>query len=140
MNNLIKLQNSSYHFALLIFILLHTGLIAELVLIEHYQSLWQFLPIATLVLGLLSLRMPVKSLFLVKIFYLLTIVCGALGIILHLKNNWEFELEMYPGMRLGELMAKSLAGALPALAPGTLIPIGLMGFLLLQLKIKEDSQ
>ena len=75
-----------------------------------------------------------------KIFYLLTILSGVLGVILHLKNNWEFELEMYPSIEMSALIYKSFTGAIPALAPATLIPIGLMGFLLLQLKSNNESK
>lgn len=140
MNNFSRITNNNYSLALLIFLLLHIGLILELVLIGHYESFWQYFPLISLGLGLLSLGMSSRSLLLVKFFYLLTILSGVLGVILHLKNNWEFELEMYPGMATSELILKSLTGALPALAPGTLIPIGLMGFLLLQLKTKNQDQ
>lgn len=128
--------NNTYRFALIIFLLLHIGLILELFLIGHFESFWQYFPLIALGLGILSLALQSRSLLLVKIFYLLTILAGVLGVILHLKNNWEFELEMYSGMAWSELLVKSFSGALPALAPGTLIPIGLMGFLLLQLKSK----
>ncbi len=126
--------------ALLIFILFHFGLIAELLLIGHYESFWQYSPIVSLCLGLISLLLPSKSLQLVKFFYLLTILSGVLGVILHLRSNWEFEVEMYPGMKTVDLISKSMTGAIPALAPGTLIPIGLMGFLLIQLKIKHNKK
>lgn len=140
MNNKGKISKSSYHFALLIFLLLHVGLISELLLINHYESFWQFIPLLSLGLGLISLAMKTWSLLLVKIFYLLTILSGVLGVILHLKNNWEFELEMYPRIEMSALIYKSFTGAIPALAPATLIPIGLMGFLLLQLKSNNESK
>jgi len=133
-------KDQQYRMALLIFILLHGGLILELLLIGHYESFWQFFPFISLGFGLVSLLFRSKPLQLVKFFYLLTIFAGVLGVILHLKSNWEFEMEMYPGMLLVELVSKSLTGALPALAPGTLIPIGMMGFLLIQLKTKYNSK
>ena len=126
--------------AWLIFVLMHVGLIAELLLIGHYESFWQIFPLISLGLGLTSIFMPSRSLLVVKFFYFLTIFSGVLGVVLHLKNNWEFEMEMYPGMTVAELISKSFTGALPALAPGTLIPIGLMGFLLIQLKTKKHTQ
>jgi len=129
-----KSRDKTFSLAVLIFIFLHVGLMLELVLIGHYESVWQLLPLVSLSLGLVGLILPAKSLLLVKFFYLVTILIGVLGVILHLKSNWEFELEMYSNMGTGELIWKSLTGAIPALAPGTLIPIGLMGFLLLQLK------
>jgi len=124
----------------IIFLLFHLGLILELILIGHYESFWQYFPLISLGLGIVSLTLLSRSLVLVKSFYLLTIFAGVLGVILHLKNNWEFETEMYPGMGTTDLILNSLTGAIPALAPGTLIPIGLMGFLLIQLKTKEKTK
>jgi len=134
-----KPQNQQYRMALLIFIFFHIGLILELILIGHYESFWQYFPLISLGLGLSSLKLLSRSLLLVKYFYLLTIFTGVLGVILHLKNNWDFETEMYPGMGTTDLILKSLTGAIPVLAPGTLVPIGLMGFLLIQLKTKHKT-
>jgi hypothetical protein len=39
----------------------------------------------------------------------------------------EFELEMYPSMRGFELVAKTMTGATPVLAPGTMALLGLIG-------------
>lgn len=123
--------------ALLIFLLLHGGLILELILIGHYSSFWQYIPIGVLLLGLLSLIEFGGSIYVGKAIYSLIMISGVLGVYLHLKNNWHFEMEMYPSMGVGLLIKKSLTGALPVLAPGTLVPIGLMGFLLMQLKSKN---
>lgn len=123
--------------ALLIFLLLHGGLILELILIGHYSSFWQYIPIVVLCLGLLSLFKFGGSLYVGKAIYCLIMISGILGVYLHIKNNWQFELEMYPAMGVGLLIKKSLTGALPVLAPGTLVPIGLMGFLLTRLKSKK---
>jgi len=56
------------------------------------------------------------------------IVSGGLGIYFHIRSNVEFELEMYPSMGGWELVRESLTGALPALAPGTMIYLGLLGW------------
>lgn len=135
-----KDQNRQYSMVLLIFLLFHIGSILELVLLSHYESFWQSLPLITLCLGLVSLFLRSWSLEIVKFFYLSTILAGVLGVFLHLKNNWEFEQEMYAGITAGELFISSFSGALPALAPGTLIPIGLLGFHLIQLKSKNKSK
>ena len=132
-----KNQNQKYQTALLIFLFLHVGLILELVLFRHYKSFWQLFPLISLMLGLVSLTIPSRSVILVKFFYSITILSGVLGVFLHLKSNWAFELEMYAEIATGELMVRSLSGALPVLAPGVLIPVGLMGFHLLQLKSKD---
>ncbi|MBC6409910.1 MAG: hypothetical protein GDA42_05545 [Ekhidna sp.] len=135
-----KDQNRQYQLALLIFLFLHVGLFLELLLIGHYESFWQLFPLISLGLGLVSLFPGFNLLLPVKFFYLVTIVSGVVGIFLHLKSNWEFEFEMYDGIGMMELTTKSFSGALPVLAPGTLIPVGLMGFHLLQLKSKDKSK
>jgi hypothetical protein len=48
--------------------------------------------------------------------------------LLHYQSNREFELETYPTMAGLELLRETLTGAIPALAPGALIHIGLIGF------------
>ncbi|MFB3131882.1 MAG: hypothetical protein ACE10K_05095, partial [Rhodothermales bacterium] len=40
----------------------------------------------------------------------------------------EFELEMYPTLKGLELFWESIKGATPALAPGTMIQLGLLGW------------
>ncbi|MDH3272174.1 MAG: hypothetical protein OEN56_12620, partial [Gemmatimonadota bacterium] len=54
---------------------------------------------------------------------------AAAGIYLHLKSNVEFELEMRPSMEGLELARESLQGAMPALAPGTMAYLGLLGLI-----------
>ena len=130
-------QNQQYRLALLIFLFFHVGLILELLLIGHYDSFWQYFPLISLGLGIVSLLLGVKSLIVVKFFYLLTILIGVLGVALHLKSNCEFILEVYRDIEWSKLISKSFTGAIPALAPGTLIPIGLLGFLLIHLKSKN---
>ena len=72
-----------------------------------------------------------------KVVSILTILTGIMGIGLHLKNNMEFEQEMYPQLAGWDLIEGSLTGALPVLAPGALIPIGLLGLLIINLKFKK---
>ena len=58
---------------------------------------------------------------------LLFVVAGIVGVALHYQSNVEFELEMYPSMEGMELFRNSMTGALPTLAPGSMIYIGLVG-------------
>ncbi len=52
---------------------------------------------------------------------------GNLGLFLHYDGNVEFELEMYPEMEGWELVWEALTGATPALAPGGMVLLGLIG-------------
>ena len=60
----------------------------------------------------------------------LFLVSAAAGIILHTKGNREFALETKPGLAGGAMLAEMLTGAFPALAPGTMALLGLIGLLL----------
>jgi hypothetical protein len=55
------------------------------------------------------------------------VLSGGLGVLMHYHGNEEFELEMYPSMSGIELVKKTLTGATPVLAPGTMVVLGLVG-------------
>lgn len=57
-----------------------------------------------------------------------TALSGLYGIYLHLRANYEFELEMKPTLGGWELFTESLSGALPALAPASMIVLALIGY------------
>ena len=120
--------------ALLIFVLGTLGLGAELLLLGHFEEWRQQVPLVLLGLGLvlLAARLLYRGALILRLFRwtMLAFVLGGLaGLWLHLSANMEFELEMYPTLSGLELLAKALGGALPALAPGALVQLGLIGFL-----------
>ncbi|MDE2731926.1 MAG: hypothetical protein OXM02_11670 [Bacteroidota bacterium] len=117
--------------AALIFGLVGTGL--ELALLEHYEDAWQLIPIVLLASGLVGtvwhIAAPTRySARVLSILMLAFALAGLLGLWLHFKGNMEFELEMYPGLTGWPLIWKTLGGAVPALAPGTMVFVGLVGF------------
>jgi hypothetical protein len=57
------------------------------------------------------------------------LLSAGLGIYFHLKANVEFELELHPSMAGLELIVETLKGAMPALAPGAMAQLGLIGLL-----------
>jgi hypothetical protein len=59
----------------------------------------------------------------------LYLLIGLLGVYLHYRGNVEFALERYPTLGGFKLMWKALRGATPALAPGALAQLGLLGLL-----------
>ena len=120
--------------ALLIFVLGTLGLGAELLLLGHFEEWRQQVPLVLLGLGLilLAVRLLYRGALILRLFRwtMLAFVLGGLaGLWLHLSANMEFELEMYPTLSGLELLSKALGGALPALAPGALVQLGLIGFL-----------
>ncbi len=126
-------------FTFWILIISTLGLLMELTLIGHYEEFWQYAPMVVLGVYLFAIlatgnKKGVSYVGVLKSIFLLTMITGFIGMVLHLKNNLEFELEMYPSIDGWELIKKSLSGALPVLAPGSLIPVGLIGFLLIELR------
>ena len=108
------------------------GTLIELLLLEHFEDAWQWAPIALLGASLLTLvgyaleRGP-KSLTVLRGLMVLCMVSGLLGLILHFRGNVEFELEMYPDLAGWKLFKDAMMGATPALAPGAMLQIGLVG-------------
>jgi hypothetical protein len=119
---------------LAIFLLGAIGTGAELLLLGHYEEIWQLIPLGLLTIGLTVLAAWFiaggRGLF--RVFRVAMICClaaGGLGIYLHYQSNVEFELEMNPSVGGTELVWNSLTGAMPALAPGTMFQLGLIGLL-----------
>ena len=110
------------------------GLLAELLLIEHFDDPWQFAPLVLLgvvvlvALGVAAWPRP----GLLRAFRVLMALClaaGALGVWLHYQGNVEFASEQDPSLRGFALVWESLRGATPALAPGALAQLGLLGLI-----------
>jgi len=115
------------------FLFMMLGTVSELYLLDHYEDTLQFIPI--LCIGLLLLLVLVlfvyQSRFLnqgFKIFFVLTASSGIYGAFLHLQANYEFELEMTPTLSGWDLFVESLFGALPALAPLSMVVLALIGY------------
>ena len=108
------------------------GLLAELILLEHYDSRWQWIPlillVATLAGGLAVWRRPTRrTLTTFRGIMMVCVLAGLAGFVLHFKGNLEFELERESGLTGIALIWKVLRGATPALAPGALAQLGLLG-------------
>ena len=110
------------------------GLEIELAFLRHADSLAKWIPHISLLNGLvvtlavyLSPRKPVlRSFQTIMVLYLLI---GALGVYFHLRGNVEFAVERDPSLSGLKLLWKALRGATPALAPGALAQLGLLGLL-----------
>jgi hypothetical protein len=121
---------------LVLFVLL-LGLIGtgtELLLLEHYEDTWQLAPLVLIALALVALAAHAllrraSSMVAIQIVMVLAVASGAIGVGLHYTGNAEFEREMYPSIAGFELFSKSMTGATPALAPGTMTLLGLLGLI-----------
>jgi hypothetical protein len=119
---------------MLLFILV-LGLVgtgAELVLLQHYEDPWQLAPLALIALTLVvlawhGLSRGSASVRALQGLMILFVFSGAIGMGLHYNANSEFELEMDQSLAGFRLFRESLSGATPALAPGTMAQLGLLG-------------
>ena len=108
------------------------GLILELLLLEHIESALQWLPVAVLGCGLVigiavAVRPGRAALRTFQAVMAVFVGAGLLGVVLHFRSNLEFEREMDPEARGWNLLWIALHGATPALAPGALAQLGLLG-------------
>ena len=110
-----------------------TGITAELLLLGHDEDVYQWIPIAlaivTVLMSVLVMMRPAAgSIRLFQSVMVLMIVSGAVGMYLHFQANMEFQLEMDPALSGLNLFRKAiLAKTPPALAPGAMTPLGLIG-------------
>ena len=117
-----------------VFLLGSIGTGVELLLLGHIEELAQLVPIVLLagslvVLGAWLMFRGPRQLRAFQATMLLFIGAGLLGMWLHYTSNMEFELEMSPSIRGTELFREAVTGAIPTLAPGTMLHLGLIGLM-----------
>lgn len=108
------------------------GTAGELILLRHIDQPAQWIPLV-----FLGVAMPVliwhaaaPSAASVRVLQGLMVAFIALGIIgvgLHYDGNVEFERELHPDERGWTFIRKTVAGATPVLAPGSMVLLGLVG-------------
>ena len=109
------------------------GLLAELMLIAHYEDATQWIPIALLAAGLVGVAADFVlarswTQLLIQLTMVLVIAAGVLGVYFHYRGSREFQIEMDPQMRGTTLIWHVLrAKSPPTLAPGSMIQIGILG-------------
>lgn len=109
------------------------GISAELLLLGHDEDVYQWIPIAlafaTVLMSLAVVMRPgAGAIRLFQVVMVLMIASGAVGMYLHFQVNIEFQLEMDPALSGISLYRKAiLAKTPPALAPGAMTQLGLIG-------------
>jgi hypothetical protein len=109
------------------------GTATDLLLLEHHEDAWQLIPLAAigLALGVLAwhaVDSRPASVHALRVMMVLFIGAGAGGIVLHFLGNREFQLEIDPSLQGQELFWSVMkAKAPPALAPGIMVQLGLLG-------------
>jgi hypothetical protein len=108
------------------------GLIAELLLLEHFESLTQWIPLAALIAGFISsmwlaFRPSPAAIRTFRLVMASFVVAGVAGLYFHYAGNVEFAIERDSALSGISLVWKALRGATPALAPAALAQLGLLG-------------
>jgi len=110
------------------------GLAIELLLLEHFDSFLQWMPLVSLGGALVTttavaLRPTSWSLWLHRLVMGLTAATGVAGLYLHYGGNAALEREIEPGVEGLALAWNALRGAVPTMAPGAMIQLGLLGLI-----------
>lgn len=111
------------------------GTATDLALIEHYEEAWQLPPlvligVAFVMVAWLWFRPTAAGLTALRIAMVLFIASGAFGVLLHYNGNREFQTELDPSLAGWALFVKVVtAKAPPAMAPGAMVQLGLIGLL-----------
>ena len=109
------------------------GTAAELLLLDHDEEAIQLVPLALIAIAFVTIAWHAlnpggASLRLFQTVMVLFIVAGGVGTILHYRANVEFQREVDPSIAGRALLVKAMkAKAPPALAPGTMTQLGLIG-------------
>jgi hypothetical protein len=108
------------------------GTSGELILLRHIDMPAQWIPVVVFAVSIPVLiwhavspgRLTVRV---VQILMAVFIGAGILGVGLHFDGNVEFERELHPTEEGFEFLRKTVAGATPVLAPGSMVLLGLVG-------------
>jgi hypothetical protein len=109
------------------------GVGAELVALAHYEDSWQVVPLVLIGLSFVVVAWHVvdgsrATIRMLRLVMLVLILSGLTGIVLHYRGNLEFQLEMDPSQSRWTLFTKVIqAHSPPALAPGVMAQLGLLG-------------
>ena len=127
------MSHAARRILLAIFILGLAGISLELWLLAHTEDFYQLIPLwlagaAMAVSVVMAIRPTVGTIRLFQAVMLLFLLSGAVGMALHFQVNMEFQQEMDPALAGMALFRKSIhAKTPPALAPGAMIQLGLIG-------------
>ncbi len=109
------------------------GTASDLLLLDHYEDIWQIPPLVLIAAGLVvaavtAARPTRAAVTALRWLMMLFVLSGLAGVLLHFNGNREFQREMDPALSGWPLFVKVVtAKAPPALAPAAMIQLGLLG-------------
>jgi hypothetical protein len=108
------------------------GTEAELLLLKHTEGFYQLLPVALIAVALMCLAWygiskSAASLRLIQGLMIVFLVSGVAGAVLHYIRNIADARESDPSLSGNALYVAATMGSTPALAPGTMIQLALIG-------------
>jgi hypothetical protein len=127
------MSDAARRILLTILILGIAGISLELWLMAHTEDVYQLIPLwlagtAIVAAILVALRPSTGTIRLFQAVMALFLLSGVIGMVLHFQVNIEFQREMDPALAGMALFQKAvLAKSPPALAPGAMIQLGLIG-------------
>jgi len=110
-----------------------SGTLVELLLLRHVEDTVQLVPIVLLGCGLIAVAWHARtrsavSARTVRILMVLFVAAGFAGVYYHFAANVEFQKETDPSLAGRALVWKALEATVPpALAPGVMLQLGLIG-------------
>lgn len=120
---------------LLLILLFSAGAtLVELLLLEHIEEWQQLIPVALLAVAAVAIviLLVTSARWAVQLVRVVLAICFAsalLGMYFHYQANVEFVLERHPRMAGMELFKNAMMGAMPALSPGVMAQLALIGWL-----------
>ena len=110
------------------------GTQVELLLLKHTDGFWQLVPVVlvgcgVLVIAWFGLSRSHTSLRALQGLMVSFLASGAIGTLQHFRGNVAYERDSNPSLSGIALYRSALMGSTPALAPGTMIQLGLIGLM-----------
>jgi hypothetical protein len=120
---------------LLLIVLLTAGMtLVELLLLGHVEEWEQLIPVVLLVFAIMSTMLVLLTAkrWAIQVMRFVLGVClvsALVGLYFHYRANTEFVLERHPDLKGFGLFKSAMMGGMPALAPGAMAQIALIGWL-----------
>lgn len=117
---------------LCIMVLVVAGTTVELFLLKHTDGPWQLTPLLLLgataiVLLWYAFARSARALLVLRGVMVVALLSGIVGIVQHFRANVVYASESDPSLSGKALILEALWGSTPALAPGTMIQLALLG-------------